>query len=106
MRSFESWPLVTAEDSGPKKDLCVGFELQPSWTQDFLDHVHVGGGDAQVFQRSPKPVGGDRSFGPEGLHLVHISVHPFDLGVALGRVLFISLVFYVMVLQLLLLLHR
>jgi hypothetical protein len=43
---------------------------------------------------------------PEGLYLVCISVHLFVLSVARGRVLFIGLVFYVMVLWLLLLLSR
>jgi hypothetical protein len=57
-----------------------------------------------VFQQSPKPGGRDRSFSPEGLHLVHISVHLLVLRVAQGRLLFIGLVFYVMVLRLLLLL--
>jgi hypothetical protein len=59
-----------------------------------------------MFQQSPKPIGEDRSFNPERLHLVRISVHLLILGVAWGRVLFIGLVFYVMVLQLLLLLSR
>jgi hypothetical protein len=45
-------------------------------------------------------------FGPEGLHLVSISVHLLVFGIARGRVLFISLVFYVMVLRLLLLSWR
>jgi hypothetical protein len=53
-----------------------------------------------------KPASGDRSFGPEGLHLVYISVHLLDLGVAQGRVLSFSLVFYIMVLHLLLLFSR
>jgi hypothetical protein len=59
-----------------------------------------------VFQQSPKPAGGVRSFGPEGLHLVYISVHLLNLSVARGRLCFVGLVFYVMVLQLLLLLSR
>jgi hypothetical protein len=54
-----------------------------------------GGGDAQVFQQSLKPTGGNRSFCPEGLHLVCISVYPLDLCVARGRVLPLGLVFYV-----------
>jgi hypothetical protein len=73
---------------------------------DFLDLVPGGSGDAQVFQQSPKPAGGDRSFNPEGLHIVSIVVHPVDLSVAHGRVLFIGLIFYVMVLWLLLLFNR
>jgi hypothetical protein len=59
-----------------------------------------------VFQQSPKPVGGHWSFGPEGLHLILISVHLLILGVTRGRVLFVGLVFYVMVLRLLLLLSQ
>jgi hypothetical protein len=72
---------------------------------DFFDLVPGGSGDAQVFQQSLKPAGGDRSFSPEGLHLICISVHLLILCVALGRLLFISLVFYIMVLRLLLLLR-
>jgi hypothetical protein len=72
--------------------------------QDFLDPIPGGGGDAQVFQQSLKPAGGDRSFNPEGLDIVYISVHLLMLCVARGRLLFISLVFYIMVLQFLLLL--
>jgi hypothetical protein len=74
--------------------------------RDFLGPVPGGGCDAQVFLQSPKPVGENRSFGPEGLRLIHILVHHLVLGVARGRVLFIGLVFYVMVLQLMLLLIR
>jgi hypothetical protein len=103
---LKSWPLVPAEDSGPEKHLYDGLELYPPWTRDFLDLVLGGGGDAQVFQQSPKPAGGDESFSPEGLHLVRISVHLFILCVARGRFLFVGLVFYVMVLQLLLLLSK
>jgi hypothetical protein len=97
---------VSTEDLGPKEDLYDGHELRPPWTWDFLDPVPGGGGDVQVFQQSLKPVGGDRSFGPEGLHLICISVHLLELYVAQGKVLFIGLVFYVMVLLLLLLLSR
>jgi hypothetical protein len=64
--------------------------------RDFLYPVPGGGCDAQVFQQRPKTAGGDRSFNPKGLHL----------DVTQGRVLFIGLVFYVMVLRLLLLLSR
>jgi hypothetical protein len=73
---------------------------------DFLDPVPGGGCDAQVFQQSPKHASGDRSFSPEGLHLVRISVHLLILGVTRGRVLFVGLVFYVIVLRLLLLLSK
>jgi hypothetical protein len=74
--------------------------------QDFLDPVPGSGGDAQVFQKSSKPVGENWSFDPEGLHLIRISVHLLILGVAQGRVLFIGLVFYILVLRLLLLLSK
>jgi hypothetical protein len=74
--------------------------------RNFLDPVPGGGCDAQVFQQSPKPAGGDRSFDPNGLHLIHILVHLTVLGVTRGMVLFVGLVFYVMVLWLLLLLSR
>jgi hypothetical protein len=74
--------------------------------RDFLDPALGGGCDAQMFQQSPKHAGVDRSFDPEGLHLIRISVHLLVLGVTQGRVLFIGLVFYVMVLQLLLLVSR
>jgi hypothetical protein len=57
-----------------------------------------------VFQQSSKPVGENWSFIPEGLHLIRISLHLLILGVAQGRVLFIGLVFYILVLRLLLLL--
>jgi hypothetical protein len=70
---------------------------------NFLDLVPRGGGDAQVFQQSPKPTDGEQSFGPKGLHLIYILLHLLDLGAAQGRVLSFSLVFYIMVLQLLLL---
>jgi hypothetical protein len=74
--------------------------------QNFLAPIPGGDGDAQVFQQSPKPAAGDRSFGPEGLHLICFSVHLLDLGVPQGRVLSFGFVFYVMVLQLLLLFSR
>jgi hypothetical protein len=104
VRGPESWSLVSAEDSGSEEDLCNNFELHPPWMQDFLDLVPGGGCEAQVFKESPKPTGRDRSFGPEGLHLVRISVHLLILGVSQGRVLFVGLIIYVMVLRLLLLL--
>jgi hypothetical protein len=59
-----------------------------------------------VLQQSPKPASEDWSFGPEGLHLVSISVHLLGFGIARGRVLFVGLVFCVMVPRLLLLLSR
>jgi hypothetical protein len=59
-----------------------------------------------MFQQSPKPAGGDQSFSPEGLHLIRITIHPLDLGVTQGRVVFVDLVFYVLVFLLLLLLSR
>jgi hypothetical protein len=74
--------------------------------RDFLVPIPRGGGDAQVFQQSPKPTGGDRSYSPKGLHLVHILIHLLDLGVAQGSMLFVNLIFYVLVLQLLLLLDK
>jgi hypothetical protein len=74
--------------------------------RNFLDLVPEGDGDAQVFQQSPKPAGGDWSFGPEGLHLICISVNLLDLGVTQGRVLSFGFVFYVMILQLLPLFSR
>jgi hypothetical protein len=57
-----------------------------------------------VFQQSSKPADEDQRFGPEGLHLVRVSVHLLIFGIARGRVLFVGLVFGVMVLRLLLLL--
>jgi hypothetical protein len=106
VRGPESWFLVLAEDSGSEENLCDGFELYPPWTRDLLDPVPGGGGDAQVLQQSSKPTGENWSFDPEGLHLIRISVHLLVLGVARGRVLFVGLVFYILVLQLLLLLSR
>jgi hypothetical protein len=103
-RCSKSWLLVPSGDSGPEEDLYDGLELHPPWMRDFLDPVPGGGGDAQVFQQSLKPAGGAQSFNPDGLHLVRISVHLLILRVARGKLLFISLVFYAMVPQLLLLL--
>jgi hypothetical protein len=97
---------VSAKDSGSEEDLYDGFELHPPWMWDFLDPVPGAGSDAQVLQQSSKPTGEDWSFGPEGLHLIHIPVHLLVLGVAWGRVLFIGLIFYILVLRLLLLLSR
>jgi hypothetical protein len=59
-----------------------------------------------VLQQSSKPADKNWSFGPEGVHLIRISVHLLILGVSRGRVLFIGLVFNILVLQLLLLLSR
>jgi hypothetical protein len=97
---------VSAKDSGSEEDLSDGFELHPPWTRGFLDPVPGGGGDAQVLQQRSKPAGENWSFDPAGLHLIRIPVHLLILGVAWGRVLFVGLVFYVLVLQLLLLLSR
>jgi hypothetical protein len=95
---------VPAEDLGPEKDICDGVELHLPKMWDFLDPVPGARCDAQLFHQSPKPIGGDRSFSPEGLHLVRISEHPLDLCVARGRVFLIGLVFYVDIMVLLLLL--
>jgi hypothetical protein len=73
---------------------------------DFLDPVLGSAGDAQVPQKSPKSVGEDQRFSPEGLHLVSILVHLLGFGIARGRVFFVGLVFCVMVPRLLLLLSR
>jgi hypothetical protein len=102
-RGPESWTLVSAEDSGSEENLCDGFELHPPWMRDFLDLVPRSGGDVQVLQQSSKPAGENWSFDPEGLHLIRISIHLLVLGVARGRVLFVGLVFYILVLRLLLL---
>jgi hypothetical protein len=59
-----------------------------------------------VLLQSSKPAGENWSFDPEGLHLIRISVHLLALGVTQGRVLFVGLVFYILVLRLLLLLSR
>jgi hypothetical protein len=59
-----------------------------------------------MLQQSSKPAGENYSFNPEGLHLICISVHLLVLGVARGRVLFVGIVFYILVLRLLLLLSR
>jgi hypothetical protein len=48
-----------------------------------------------VLQQSSKPADENWSFGPEGLHLIRILVHLLILSVAWGRVLFVSLIFYV-----------
>jgi hypothetical protein len=74
--------------------------------RNFLDPVPGTGGDAQVLQQSSKTTGENWSFGPKGLHLIRILVHLLVLGVSWGRVLFIGLIFYVLVLRLLLLHNR
>jgi hypothetical protein len=55
-----------------------------------------------VLQQSSKPTGENWSFDPEGLHLIHISVHLLVFDVTQGRALFIGLLFYILVLRLLL----
>jgi hypothetical protein len=97
---------VSAEDSRSEENICDDFELHPPWTWDFLDPVPRSGGDAQVLQQSSKPADENWSFDPEGLHIIRISVHLLVLGVTQGRVLFVGLVFYILVLRLLLLLNR
>jgi hypothetical protein len=106
VRGSESWSLMSTKDSGSEENLCDGFDLHPPWTRDFLDPVHSSGGDAQVLQQSSKPADENWSLDPEGLHLIRISVHLLILGVARGRVLFVGLVLYIMVLRLLLLLSK
>jgi hypothetical protein len=76
---------VSAEDSGSKEDLCNSFELHPPWIRDFLNPLSGGGGDAHVLQQSSKPASGNWSFGPKGLHLIHISIHLLILGVTQGE---------------------
>jgi hypothetical protein len=97
---------VLVEDSGSEENLYDGFELHPPWTRDFLDPIPGSGGDAQVLQQSLKPADENWSFDPERQHLICISVHLLVLGVARGRVLFIFLVFYILLLRLLQLLSR
>jgi hypothetical protein len=74
--------------------------------RDFLDPVPGSGGDAQVLQQSSKSTDEDRRFSLEGLHLVSISVYLLSFGIARGRVLFVGLIFYILVLRLLLLLSQ
>jgi hypothetical protein len=97
-RGPESWSLVSAEDTRSEENLCDGFEVHPPWTRGFLDPVPGSGGDAQVLQQSSNPTGENWSFDPEGLHLICILVQLLILGVARGRVLFVGLVFYILVL--------
>jgi hypothetical protein len=49
-RCSEGWPLVSAEEPRLGEDLCDVLEFHPPWTQDSLDLVFGGGGDAQVSQ--------------------------------------------------------
>jgi hypothetical protein len=105
-RGPESWSLVSAEDSRSEENICDDFELHLPWTWDFLDPVPRSSGDAQMLQQSSKPADENWSFDPEGLHIIRISVHLLVLGVTQGRVLFVGLVFYILVLRLLLLLNR
>jgi hypothetical protein len=97
---------VSTEDSRSEENLYDSFELHPPWTRDFLDDVPGSGGDARVLQQSSKPAVENWSFDPEGLHLICISVHLPILNIAQGRVLFVGLVYYILVLRLLLLLSR
>jgi hypothetical protein len=64
-RCSEGWPLVPAEDPRSGEDLCNCLEFHLPWTQDSLDPVSWGGGDAQVSQQGTKPAGGDQSFSTE-----------------------------------------
>jgi hypothetical protein len=45
-RCSKGWPLVPVEDPGSRKDLYNCLEFHPPWTQDSLDPVSWGGGDA------------------------------------------------------------
>jgi hypothetical protein len=81
-RCSEGWPLMPAEDPGPREDLCDSFEFHPPWTRDSLNPVSRGGGDAQVSQQSMKPVGGDQSFSTKGFPPINISVQLLTLIVA------------------------
>jgi hypothetical protein len=103
-RCSEGWPLVPAEDPGPREDLCDDFEFHPPWTRGSIHPESRGGGDAQVSQQSIKPSGGDPSFSPEGLRLLGISLHLLALCVSQGRVLLVIFIFVVDVVVLLLLL--
>jgi hypothetical protein len=104
VRRSEGWPLVPAEDTGPKEDLCDGLELHPPWTRDFLDLVSRGGGDAKEYYHSSKPAGGDRSFSLKGIYLVSISIHLLILCITEERVLLIVIVFIIGIVVVLLLL--
>jgi hypothetical protein len=109
-RCFEGWLLMPAEDPRPREDLCNCLEFHPPWTQDSLDLISWGRGDAQVSQQGTKPAGGDWCFSTEWFTFVSISVQLLPLVVTQGRILFIVFVFIfivdVVVLLLLLLLSR
>jgi hypothetical protein len=47
-RCSEGCPLVPVEDPRPGEDICNCLEFHPPWTQDSLDLVSWGRGDAQV----------------------------------------------------------
>jgi hypothetical protein len=100
----EGWPLVPIEDLGPGEDFCNCLDFHPSWMRDSLDLVSWSGGDAQVSQQCLKPTGGDRSFNPEGLHLLSIFVHLLTLCAAQGRVLLVIFIFILDIVVLILLL--
>jgi hypothetical protein len=78
-RCSEGWPLVPAEDPRPEEDLYNGLEFHPPWTRNSLDLISWGGGETHVSQQIMKPVGGDRSFRPKGLHLLSIFVQLLTL---------------------------
>jgi hypothetical protein len=107
-RCSKGWPLMPAEDPGPREDLYNCLKFHPPWTWDSLDPVSWGRGDAQVSQQGMKPAGRDRGFSTEGFPFVSISVQLLTLIVNQGRILFIVFIFIVdvMVLLLLLLLSR
>jgi hypothetical protein len=88
-RCSKCWPLVPAEDPGPREDLNDGLEFHPPSMWDSLDSLSWGGGAAQVSQQILKPAGGDQSFSPKGLHLLSVSIHLLTVCVTQGRVLLI-----------------
>jgi hypothetical protein len=93
---------MSAEDPRSEENLCDGLELHLPRTRDFLDPVPGRGGDAQVLQQSSKPAGEDRRFSSEGLYLISVSLQLLRFGIARGMLFFISLIFCVGVLRLLL----
>jgi hypothetical protein len=101
---MKAGPLCLQRTLDPKISVTALNSTRPGRGTSLI--LYLGGGDAQVLQHSTKPTDEDWSFGPEGLHLIRILVHLLVLGVAWGRALFVGLVFYVLVLQLLLLLSR
>jgi hypothetical protein len=48
-RCSEGWPLVPIDDLGLREDLYDCLEFHTLWTQDFLDPISRGGGDAQLY---------------------------------------------------------